>query len=148
MARGIVAMAVLVFHCINFFQPWSIRPVSWKAHYLIRQYIWGSAGWGCRFSSYCRDTFWVAGARGSFQRGFSKRFWLRRFLRIYPVGRGVAIRSRWERSSRVLSRPGMDTPPFSFCCGLTCLRSWRNLLTQCGGRPVELGFIYCCRFWG
>ena len=84
--RGIAAMAVLVFHWYQFFSAAgeSIRPVSWEGT-LLDPAIYLGFGWmGVPLFFVHRDTFCrVLGAR--FNGAFLKRFWLRRFLRIYPA---------------------------------------------------------------
>ena len=132
-------MAVLVFHWYQFFPAAgeSIRPVSWEGT-LLDPAIYLGFGWmGVPLffvlSGYLLGGR-VLGAR--FNGAFLKRFWLRRFLRIYPAvwAELLILLALGTVITGLVSAQGMATLPFSFCCGLTCLRSWRNLLTQCGGR--------------
>ena len=152
--RGIAATAVLVFHWYQFFPAAAeaIRPVSWEGT-LLDPTIYLGFGWMGVPLFFVLSGYLLGGqVLGVRLDGtFLKRFWLRRFLRIYPAvwAELLILLALGTFITGLISAEGMATLPLQFLL-------WINLppfmAQPINGvwwtLPVELGFYLLLPFLG
>ncbi len=144
--RGIAAIAVLLFHWYQFFPAAAstIRPASW-AGTLLDPTVYLGFGWMGVPLFFVLSGYLLGGqvVRARLDPSFLKRFWLRRFLRIYPAvwAELLILLLLGTLITGLVSEKGMATLPLQFLL-------WINLppfmAQPINGvwwtLPVELGF--------
>lgn len=144
--RGIAATAVLVFHWYQFFPAAAeaIRPAT-LAGTLMDPTVYLGFGWMGVPLFFVLSGYLLGGqvVHANLDTRFLKRFWLRRFLRIYPAvwAELLILLLLGTVISGLISKQGMDTLPLQFLL-------WVNLppfmAQPINGvwwtLPVELGF--------
>jgi len=117
--RGIAATAVLVFHWYQFFPAAAeaIRPVSWEGT-LLDPTIYLGFGWMGVPLFFVLSGYLLGGQvlDVRLNGAFLKRFWLRRFLRIYPAvwAELIILLALGAVITGLISAQGMATLPLQF----------------------------------
>ena len=152
--RGLAALAVLLFHWYQFFPAAAdvIRPTTF-AGTLLDPVVYLGFGWLGVPLFFVLSGYLLGGqvAKSKLSLAFLRRFWLRRFLRIYPAvwAELVILLLLGMLVTGLISKQGMDTLPLQFLL-------WINLppfmAQPINGvwwtLPVELGFYLLLPFLG